>query len=136
MRRYGNFIACFLEENRKIGDIIGIMGVNAPCPVSFNWEADAMKWLVPAICFCLLCSATSFAAPKEKPRKGNPSEQSVLDLTARLNTAAQADGNITDWNEGDGSKVGFQTLLSGEYEYDWTGPKDLSATVMSQYSAD
>ncbi|MBQ9817222.1 MAG: hypothetical protein IJM59_07150 [Proteobacteria bacterium] len=95
-----------------------------------------MKWLVPAICFCLLCSATSFAAPKEKPRKGNPSEQSVLDLTARLNTAAQADGNITDWNEGDGSKVGFQTLLSGEYEYDWTGPKDLSATVMSQYSAD
>ena len=43
------------------------------------------------------------------------------------------DGNLNDW---DGvTPVEFSTLLAGEYEYDWTGPKDLSASMMAQYSA-
>ncbi len=94
-----------------------------------------MKWIISAVCLSLLCSSTAFAAPKEKLKKGNPADQETLDLTARFNTSAQADGNVKDWNEDDGTKVGFQTLLSGEYEADWTGPKDLSATVMAQYKS-
>ena len=96
-----------------------------------------LKWMIPAVCLCFAC-ATAIAGPKDKPRKGKPADQAALDLTATLTNDAEtkADGNITDWDENNGTKVEFKTLLAGEYEYDWTGPKDLSGSVMAQYSAE
>ena len=97
-----------------------------------------MKWWIPAVCVSFLISGTAFGAPKEKPKKGTPSDQEILDLQATLtdDSDMHADGNLTDWDEDNGTKVKFQTLLSGEYDYDWTGPKDLSGSVMAQYGAD
>ena len=75
------------------------------------------------------------AAPKEKTRKGNPADQPVMDLGAILTNDYEmaVDGNLKDW--GDVSMISFQTLMSGEYECDWTGPKDLSGKVGAQYGA-
>lgn len=91
------------------------------------------RWLTVAICLNLIASA-AFAAPKDKPRKGKPADQPALDLGAAYTSDLQTrvDGNISDWSSA--SPLEFQTLIAGEYEYDWTGPKDLSAKVMAQYS--
>ncbi len=98
---------------------------------------NTIKWGITAVCLSMLFSSVALAKPpKEVPKKGNPADQAVLNLNAALKTDTFADGNISDWNENTGEKASFQTLLSGEYEYDWTGPNDLSATVMSQYTAD
>ena len=99
-----------------------------------------MRLFISVMCFSLLCSSLAVAAPKEpkeKPRKGNPQEQEVLDLRAKLtsDTDTSADGNINDWGDFDGVEI-KTTLLSGEYEYDWTGPKDLSAKIQAQYGAE
>lgn len=79
-------------------------------------------------------ASVAFATPKEKPRKGNPTDQAILDLGATYTSDNQTrvDGNIDDWSNL--SPLSFQTLISGEYEYDWTEPKDLSAQVTAQYS--
>jgi len=79
--------------------------------------------------------ASADAKPKEKPRRGKPADQAVLDLTADFveDRHMRIDGNLEDWPGG--ASISFETLLSGEYEYDWTGPQDLSATVKSRYSA-
>ncbi len=97
-----------------------------------------MRWFISALCLCMLISSTAFAAPKEKPKKGKPADQPTLDLFAPLTSDSdtKADGNINDWNEEANKGVQVQTLLSGEYEYDWTGPKDLSANVRAQYGAE
>ncbi len=94
-----------------------------------------MRWFLSAICMCLVCNV-ALADPKEKPKKGNYKDQQALDLAAGLtnNTQTKADGNLNDWHDINGAD--FATLMSGEYEYDWTGPKDLSGTVKAQYSAD
>lgn len=90
------------------------------------------------LCLSMLVSSAAFADPEEKPRKGSPADQPVLDLTAPLTDDAntRADGNIEDWNEESNKGVDFSTLLSGEYEYDWTGKNDLSANVRAQYGAE
>ena len=94
-----------------------------------------MRRTILLLCLSMLFSSAALAAPDEKPKKGNPSDQAVLDLPAPLTDDARtrADGNIEDWNEESNKGVAFSTLLSGEYEYDWTGDKDLSANVRAQY---
>ena len=95
----------------------------------------SLRWFVLAMSINLIASV-AIAAPKEKPRKGKPADQAILDLGATYTTNAQTrvDGNIDDWSTL--SPLSFQTLIAGEYEYDWTGPQDLSAKVMAQYSED
>ena len=98
-----------------------------------------MRLFISVVCLSLLWSSLAVAAPKEpkeKPRKGNPQDQEILDLTAKLTSDidTRADGNVSDWGAFDGVEV--KTLLSGEYDYDWTGPKDLSAKVQAQYGAE
>ncbi len=101
---------------------------------------DAMRLFISVVVLSMFCSSLAVAAPKEpkeKPRKGNPEEQEVLDLTAKLTSDidTRADGNVSDWGAFDGVEV-KSTLLSGEYDYDWTGPKDLSAKIQAQYGAE
>lgn len=93
----------------------------------------SLRLFVLAMSFTLVASV-AVAAPKEKPRKGDPADQAVLDLgaTYTANSQTVVDGKIDDWSTL--SPLTFQTLIAGEYEYDWTGPKDLSAQVMAQYS--
>ena len=88
------------------------------------------SWMV-AICLCLMGTA-AFADPQPKHRKGNPADQEALNLSAAFvqDSRMNADGNLSEWSEGG---VKFQTLLAGEYDYDWTGPKDLSANVKAMY---
>ncbi|MBQ1925219.1 MAG: hypothetical protein II180_03760 [Proteobacteria bacterium] len=96
-----------------------------------------MRGLVCAICLSLLCSSVAFAAPKkETPKKGNPNDQTVLDFDAPFvdDSNTKADGDITDW--GNYKLAEFSTLMSGEYDYDWTGPKDLSGAVSVMYGAE
>ena len=95
----------------------------------------SLRWFVLAMSINLIASV-AIAAPKEKPRKGKPADQAIQDLGATYTTNAQTrvDGNIDDWSTL--SPLSFQTLIAGEYEYDWTGPQDLSAKVMAQYSED
>ena len=95
-----------------------------------------MRGLVCAICLSLLCSSVAFAAPKEKPKKGNPADQETLNFDAPFvdDSNTKADGDITDW--GNYKLADFSTLLSGEYDYDWTGPKDLSGSVSVMYGAE
>ncbi|MBR4984399.1 MAG: hypothetical protein IKY83_01490 [Proteobacteria bacterium] len=96
-----------------------------------------MRGVIGAICLSLLCSSVAFAAPnKEKPKKGNPADQAVLDLVAPFvdDSNTKADGDITDW--GNYKLTEFSTLMSGEYDYDWTGPKDLSGGVTAMYGAE
>lgn len=90
------------------------------------------RWWIAMVCLCLVAAT---ATAKEKPRKGNPEDQKTLDYVAPLadDKSMHVDGNLNDW-EGV-TPVEFSTLLAGEYEYDWTGPKDLSASMMAQYSA-
>ena len=95
----------------------------------------SLRWFVLAMSINLIASV-AIAAPKEKPRKGKPADQAILDLgaTYTMNAQTRVDGNIDDWSTL--SPLSFQTLIAGEYEYDWTGPQDLSAKVMAQYSED
>ena len=94
-----------------------------------------LAWMGLAACACMVSFASADAKPKEKPRKGKPADQAVLDLVADFvdDRHMRIDGNLEDW--AGGASIAFETLLSGEYEYDWTGPNDLSATVKSRYSA-
>ncbi|MBQ9394496.1 MAG: hypothetical protein IJU23_03135 [Proteobacteria bacterium] len=95
-----------------------------------------MRRTILLLCLSMLVSSVAFADPQEeKAKKGNPADQAVLDLDAPLTDDARtrADGNIEDWNEEKNKGVAFSTLLSGEYEYDWTGEKDLSGNVRAQY---
>ncbi|MBQ1266258.1 MAG: hypothetical protein IIY06_05765 [Proteobacteria bacterium] len=83
----------------------------------------------------LIFSTTAFAKPpKEVPVKGKPADQAVLACPIEYMSSvnAKADGNLTEWHDIKG--VDFSTLLSGEYEYDWTGKKDLSANLKVIYS--
>lgn len=93
-----------------------------------------LRWIISGLCL-LMFAGTAWSAPKEKPRKGKPADQAVLDLGAIYTDEAQtrADGNLNDWTGI--SPLAFSTLIAGEYDYDWTGPKDLSANVMAQYGA-
>ena len=93
------------------------------------------RCVLSMVVLCLTC-AVAFAAPKEKPRKGKPADQAVLNLGASYSNDSEmrVDGNLNDWNGI--SMLEFSTLIAGEYEYDWTGPKDLSAKVGAQYGAD
>lgn len=88
-------------------------------------------WWISAICLCLI-GTSAWAAPKQKPRKGNPDEQAPLSLNAGFvqDSQMRVDGNLSEWGEGG---IKFQTLLAGEYDYDWTGPKDLSANAQAQF---
>ena len=83
----------------------------------------------------LIFSAAAYAkTPKEVPVKGKPSDQPVLacPMEYMSGTQARADGNLSEWHGVKG--IEFSTLLAGEYEYDWTGKKDLSATLKTVYS--
>ncbi len=87
------------------------------------------------LCLGLMLPALCDAKPaKDKPRKGLPADQPVVvapyDFSSTLST--KVDGNLKDWYNLE--SVGFQTLISGEYDYDWTGPRDLSAQLKTQYS--
>lgn len=92
------------------------------------------RFAIFSVCLCM-ASAVAFAAPKDKPRKGNPKDQAVMDYVAPFvdDASMRIDGNVEDWNGV--TPIEFQTLIAGEYEYDWTGPKDLSASMMAQYGA-
>ena len=96
-----------------------------------------MRLFISVVCLSLLWSSVAMADPKEKPRKGDPQDQEILDLSAKLTSDidTRADGNISDWDPNSVS-ADAKTLLSGEYDYDWTGPKDLSAKVQAQYGAE
>lgn len=76
------------------------------------------------------------AKPKEKIRKGKPADQTTLDLKAEFinDSSMKIDGLIEEWRGM--PEISFETLLSGEYDYDWTGPKDLSAKVKARYGAE
>ena len=91
-------------------------------------------WWIPAICLCLI-GTCAFAAPKVKHKKGNPEDQPALNLNAGFvqDSEMHVDGNLSEWGEGG---ITFQTLLGGEYDYDWTGPKDLSAKAQAYYGAE
>ncbi|MBQ1925534.1 MAG: hypothetical protein II180_05380, partial [Proteobacteria bacterium] len=85
----------------------------------------------------LVFSAAALAkTPKEVPVKGKPSDQPVLSCPMEYMSSAnaKADGNLSEWHGIE--SIEFSTLLSGEYEYDWTGKKDLSATLKAVYSDD
>lgn len=85
----------------------------------------------------LVFSAAALAkTPKEVPVKGKPSDQQVLSCPMEYMSSAnaKADGNLSEWHGIE--SIEFSTLLSGEYEYDWTGKKDLSATLKAVYSDD
>ena len=71
---------------------------------------------------------------KEVPRKGKPADQPVLTApTAFVSShSARADGDVREWY--DVEEVKFATLLSGEYDYDWTGENDLSGTLKTLYT--
>ena len=92
-----------------------------------------MRWLISAICLCFL-STSAFGAPKEKPRKGNPSDQAPMNLNAEFvqDSDMAADGNLSEWGD---NNIKFSTLIAGEYDYDWTGPKDLSGKVQAMFGA-
>ncbi|PIV98726.1 MAG: hypothetical protein COW42_13410 [Deltaproteobacteria bacterium CG17_big_fil_post_rev_8_21_14_2_50_63_7] len=70
----------------------------------------------------------------EKPRKGVPSDAPKGDFEANYfqGQRAQIDGSFSDWS--DTKEVPAVVLTSGEYEYDWTSERDLSATVKVQYN--
>ena len=92
------------------------------------------RGLLTIVVFCLMGTLAT-AAPKEKPRKGKPADQAVLDLGASYtnDSSMRVDGNLKDW--GEISMLDFSTLIGGEYEYDWTGPKDLHGKVGAMYGA-
>lgn len=84
-----------------------------------------------AVLGCLLTTSMGFA---EKPRKGAPEDAPKSDFEANYfqGQRAQIDGVFSDWL--DTKEVSATVLTSGEYEYDWTSEKDLSAFVKVQYN--
>jgi hypothetical protein len=72
----------------------------------------------------------------EKPKRGAPADAPKLELEAEYfqGEFVTIDSDPGEWN---GVKEhAFQTLTSGEYEYDWSGPKDLSATLQLLFNDD
>ena len=90
--------------------------------------------VVLAAAMLFVCGICDAKPAKEVPRKGKPADQEVLNARCDYMDAslAKADGNLSEW--GEAKEVSFKTLLAGEYEYDWTGPVDLSATLKVMYS--
>ncbi len=82
----------------------------------------------------LVLLGVSLAWGAEKPRSGVPADAPRLDFEPRFVSKAfvRVDGGIDEW-EGV-AEVAVTTLTAGEYEYDWSGPRDLSAKVRVQYS--
>ncbi len=94
------------------------------------------SWILALVCVGLIFPAGLAGAKpgKEKPRKGKPADQAVIAAHAAYisSNSARADGDVREWY--DAKEVKFSTLLSGEYEYDWTGESDLSATLKTMYT--
>ncbi|MFA5625237.1 MAG: sugar-binding protein [Bradymonadales bacterium] len=81
----------------------------------------------------LLLTQPCFAQDPERKGKGKPSDGVILNANATYTPDKQMliDSNITEWRGVE--EIAFGPLLSGEYEYDWTGLKDLSVKLRVSY---
>lgn len=92
------------------------------------------KALVVALFALLLLIAVPTTSRADKPRKGKPADAKTLSYTPKhvAEGHVRADGNLGEW--GAAKPIHFETIISGEYEYDWTSPRDLSADLTVLYS--
>lgn len=89
-----------------------------------------------AVLATLAALAVAASPANAQGKKGKVSDAPKLDLKVTLVPpgSVNVDGFVTDW-EGIPA-MESQALTSGEHEYDWTGPKDCSLVVQSQYDRD
>lgn len=68
-------------------------------------------------------------------KHATPESAKKLDITAKSarDGYVKVDGFVTDW-EGVPATTS-EALTRGEWEYDWTGPKDLSIKIQAQYDS-